>query len=306
MSARLPKVSTVIATKGRPELLRRAVRSVLAQQYEGDLEVIVVYDYIDIDPLADVEVPRGRELRLMRNERAAGLAGGRNTGIEVASGQYVAFCDDDDYWLPAKLGVQVLAWQRDPDAIGVATGIEIRTPKGPKTRTPAEVVTFEDFLDSRVTEIHPSSFLWRRADLLGRVGLVDEGIPSSYGEDYDLLLRATKFGHIRATPSALVIVDWERTSFFTGRWEAMVGGLTYLLQKHTEFSQTPKGTARIAGQVSFAHAALGRRDEAWRWAHATLRRDKRQLRAYAALLVALGLLSPAMMVAAVNSTGRGL
>src|SRR5699024_22234 len=196
-------ITAVVATRGRPQMLRKALHAILAQDYDGELEVIVVFDQVDIDDLEEISVPKMRTLRTMSNTRAPGLAGGRNTGIMAATGSLIAFCDDDDEWLPHKLTVQVASWQRDPDAICLATAITIKSPGGAHLRLGPEVVTFEDFLASRVQEVHPSSLLWRRDDLLGRVGLVDEEIPASYGEDYDLLLRATRSGRLRCVPESL-------------------------------------------------------------------------------------------------------
>lgn len=301
-----PSVTTVIATRGRPEMLRVAVRSALAQRYAGPLEVVVVYDQTDLDPLEDVEVPEGRALRCLPNARTPGLAGARNTGIHAARGELVAFCDDDDWWLEDKIAEQVTAWSQDRRAAGVATGITIRTQEREVERLAPPRTTFADFLVSRVTEIHPSSFLFRRDDLLGEIGLVDEELPASYGEDYDVLLRATRVGHVRSVPLPLVVVNWNRPSFFSGRWDGIAAGLSYLLDKHPEFASSPAGTARIAGQVAFAHAAAGRRREAREWARRALAGDRRQLRAYAALLVALRLAPPALLVTLVNARGRGL
>lgn len=301
-----PVVTTVVATRGRPDMLRAALRSILTQDYEGELEVLVVFDQVEIDPLDDVSVPENRRLRTLPNVRTPGLAGGRNTGILAASGSLIAFCDDDDEWLPGKLTAQIGAWNADPDAIGLATAITIESEGGSHIRIGDGVVTFSDFLASRVQEVHPSSLLWRRADLLGRVGLVDEGIPASYGEDYDLLLRATRAGHLRCVLDPLVVVHWNRASFFDGRWRAIADGLTYLLRKHPEFARSGVGTARIAAQVAFAHAALGRRRQARRWARSALRRDRRQLRAYAAMAVAYRLVPAGVLVGLVNRRGRGL
>lgn len=302
----LPTVTAVVATRGRPEMLRAAIRSILAQDYEGDLEVLVVFDQVEIDPLDDVVAPEQRRLRTLPNVRTPGLAGGRNTGILAAAGSLIAFCDDDDEWLPTKLSAQVRAWEADPEAVGLAAAITIESEGGSHTRIGDETVSFTDFLSSRVQEIHPSSLLWRRTDLLGRIGLVDEQIPASYGEDYDLLLRATRSGDLRCVPESLVLVHWNRASFFDGRWRAIADGLTYLLRKHPEFAQSEVGTARIAAQVAFAHAALGDTRQARRWARSALRRDGRQLRAYAALAVAYRLVPAHVLVNALNRRGRGL
>jgi glycosyltransferase involved in cell wall biosynthesis len=301
-----PHVSVVIATRGRPELLRKAASAALTQEYDGTVEVLVVFDQVAIDELADVPVPANRALRTLSNSRTPGLAGGRNTGILAAAGDLVAFCDDDDEWLPGKLAAQVRLWDAVPEAALVATGIRIESAGGSHVRLPPARATFADFLDSRITEIHPSTFLLRRADLLGGIGLVDEALPASYGEDYDLLLRVARLGPVVSVVEPLVVINWKRTSFFSGRYEGIAAGLSYLLRKFPEFAGTPRGTARIAGQVAFAHAALGHTAEARAWAFDAIKNDRRQLRAYAALAISARLAPPALLVDAVNRRGRGL
>lgn len=299
-------VSVVIATRGRPEMLRVAVKSILDNDFVGDIEIIVVFDHIEIDSLDDVILPERRTMRTISNERAPGLAGGRNTGIHHARYPFVAFCDDDDEWMPTKLRRQRELWALDPAAALISTGIRIVTADGSHDRVPPARAEFADFLESRITEIHPSSFLMRREDLLGDIGLVDEELPASYGEDYDLLLRAARVGHVSSIVEPLVIVHWNRASFFAGRWEGIANGLSYLLRKHPEFESSPRGSARIEGQIAFALASLGRRQEARRWARVAIAHDRRQLRAWAALLVAMRLAPPALLVQLVNRRGRGL
>lgn len=305
-------VSAIITTCGRPQLLRQAVKSLFAQDYEGHLEVLVIYDRIEVDPLADLTVPPNRSLITLSNTRTGGLAGGRNTGILAASGQYVGFCDDDDTWLPGKLSTQLKLWQMHPRASAISSGILVHTGGKDIARLAPPQATFENFLVSRITEIHPSAMLYRTADLRAddqaeyAIGLVDEDLPAGYGEDYDLLLRATRFAPIFSVPEPLIRVLWDRPSFFAGKWKNMAAGLTYLLQKFPEFEKYPQGLARITGQIAFAHAACGERKLAHAYALATLRRDIRQLRAWASLTVALGAVKGETLAAAVQKTGRGL
>lgn len=303
----LPSVSVVIPTRGRPELVRAAVRAALAQEYEGHIEVIVVFDQQAVDPLDDIRVPAGpRGLRTLANSRTPGLAGGRNTGILAARGELVAFCDDDDEWMPAKTRRQVHAWQQDPSAVLVATGIRIVTADGTHDRLPPERSDFPDLLKSRITELHPSSYLLRREDLLGDVGLIDEVLPKSYGEDYDLLLQAARVGHVLGIREPLVIVGWNQASFFKEDWQGIADALSYLLTKHPEFAHSAIGSARIEGQIAFALAALGQHAGARRWAGKAIRHDRSQVRAYAAMAIAARLVPPGPLVQMVNRRGRGL
>ncbi len=57
--------------------------------------------------------------------------------------------------------------------------------------------------------------LYARQDLVtDHLGLVDEELPASYGEDYDLLLRATRYGDIFSVQKPLILVLWDRPSFY--------------------------------------------------------------------------------------------
>ncbi|WP_219996349.1 glycosyltransferase family 2 protein [Nocardioides humi] len=104
-----PSVGVVIPTHSRPELLRRAVAAVVAQDYAGVIETVVVYDGTEPDPhlAAVVGAAPERPVRILRNTRTPGLAGTRNTGILDLDTDYIAFCDDDDHWLPEKITRQV-------------------------------------------------------------------------------------------------------------------------------------------------------------------------------------------------------
>lgn len=306
ISAEMEPISVVIASVDRPVLLRHAVRAALSQDYPGEIQVLVVYDQTQVDPLSDIEVPARRTLTVMANERNPGLAGSRNTGILAASGTYVAFCDDDDAWERQKLRLQMNAWLLDPTAVAVATGIRIISETTSTVRFPPPSTGFDDLLRSRVAAIHPSSVIYRRADLLGTIGLVDEALPSSYGEDYDLLLRATRFGNVRAVQEPLVLVRWGQHSMYAGKWEILAAGLTQLLRKFPEFEKSRSGAARIAGQVAFAHAALGRRRMAWRWALRALSRNPSQVRALAAIVLTTGLVSADTLLEFAQKHGRGV
>lgn len=299
-----PVISVVMATRDRPQLLRRAVESVFAQEHVEPIEVVLVYDGTPIDELTDLD--RGpHRLRAVQNSRTPGLAGARNTGILTAAAPLIAFCDDDDEWKPGKLAAQLPLFD-DPDVVLAATGIEIHSSGGTHQRLSPESVVLDDLLRSRITELHPSSFVVRADALHGAIGLVDEELPASYGEDYDLLLRAAKAGRVVATPVAHTIIHWDRTSYFSEKWQGIVDGLSYVLAKHPEFERSPVGQARIEGQIAFAHGALGDLSQARSWACRAIRHDIRQKRAYLAMLVGMRLVSGERIVAALNKRGRGM
>lgn len=107
-------VSVVIPTRNRPELVLRAVESVAAQSY-GNLEIIVVIDGPDTateSALASFGDPR---LRVLALPESRGGSDARNAGIAASKGEWVAFLDDDDEWLPEKLARQLRHPAAQPD-----------------------------------------------------------------------------------------------------------------------------------------------------------------------------------------------
>jgi glycosyltransferase involved in cell wall biosynthesis len=301
-------VSVVVPTLDRPGPLARAVSAILDQDYPGSVECIVVFDRAEPGPVdIPADLPPNRTVRVLTNARTPGLAGGRNTGIEAATGELVAFCDDDDLWRPTKLRRQTAVLAGDPDLALVGCGIVLR--HGDKLIAkplPMTTVTLDDLLVSRVAEAHPSGFLARRSAILDTIGLVDEEIPGSYAEDYDWLLRAAKHHPIILVDEPLVEVTWQSGSLFARRWQTIVDALTYLLVKHPELAASSFGRARISGQIAFAHAAMHHRHEARRWARRALRDDRHERRAYLALAASFGLLPINLALRAAHARGKGL
>lgn len=301
-----PSITTVIATKDRPRLLRRTLRSVLAQDYVGQHEVIVVFDQAEIDPLEDVLDGTPVRIHRVLNTRTPGLTGGRNTGIAHSTSDLIAFCDDDDEWLPSKLSRQVDLWFQHPEAAAVSCGITIDTGKRSYVQIPRAETGRSDFLADRVSEIHTSSLLMRRSDLATPDGFADERLPASYGEDYDMLLRLSARGPIVSVPEPLAVIHWDRPSFFAEKWRGLAAGLTYLLEKHPDLSLHRRNAARMRGQIAFAHAAAGNRAAARHWTRESWRGRRLEPRAWAALAVSSHMLSPGLAVQAMNKLGRGL
>jgi glycosyltransferase involved in cell wall biosynthesis len=244
---------------------------------------------------------------VVANDRSPGLAGARNCGIQHADTELVAFCVDDDTWLPGKVSAQVAALTEEPAAELVCTGIQVRYADTTVDRTlPMRHVTLADLLRSRLTELHPSTFLIRRAALVDGFGLVDEEIPGSYAEDYEFLLRAARSAPLLNLDQVLVAVRWHKQSYFASRWATISTALCWLLERYPEFATVPHGQARVTGQIAFAAAASGDRRGAVRWAGRTLRSNPREARGYLALAVASRALSADLVMRQLHKHGKGL
>lgn len=300
---RLPGVDVVIATRDRPELVREAVDAVRRQTYRGRVATVVVDDGGGPDATL-VDGTAARSVRVVRNRRTPGLAGARNTGILDGHQPLVAFCDDDDTWAPDKLERQVRLLLTDPRPTCV-TGIVVRYRDRQVTRVPREdQLTVDRLLRSRVMAAHPSSVVVRRSALVGRIGLVDEDIPGSYGEDYDWILRAAAHGGVSVVPLPLVDVRWGGSQF-SREWRTIVAALDYLTAKHPAFGLDRYAAARLSGQRAFALAATGDRGAVPELLR-TLRLNPGEPRGYLAAAVACHAVSAGRVLDVLNRRGRGV
>ena len=100
----IPLVTVVIPTYNYGHFVEQAVESALSQRYPN-IEVIVVDDGSQDDTKARLEKYRGRIQYIY--QRNQGLSAARNTGILKARGEYIAFLDADDIWIPEKISEQI-------------------------------------------------------------------------------------------------------------------------------------------------------------------------------------------------------
>ena len=110
-----PAVTVVVPTHDRAATLPRLLRTVLGQTFT-DLELVVVDDGSTDDTAAVLAQCTDPRLTTVRHPEALGVSSARNSGTRIASGRYVAWCDDDDVWAPHKLELQLAALEATPGA----------------------------------------------------------------------------------------------------------------------------------------------------------------------------------------------
>lgn len=212
MSA-LPRVSVVIPCFNTERYIAATLRAVLAQTGAA-LEVIVVDDG-STDGSAAIVEREFPQVRLMRRANA-GVAAARNAGIDAATGDWVAFCDADDIWLPDKLAAQFGAMAAVPDCRMSYTAWHVWVSASPEPEP--------DLLEHLAAQdrakrwagatgwLYPELLLdcvvWTSTVLMQRrlfddIGRFDTSL--RIGEDYDLWLRASRVTRIErvARPLAL-------------------------------------------------------------------------------------------------------
>jgi glycosyltransferase involved in cell wall biosynthesis len=95
-------VSVIIPTYKRAHILPRAIKSVLNQTY-SNLELIIIDDGSRDNTSAVVSDVKDKRIRYIESSENKGLSSARNTGLRASQGEFVAFLDDDDEWIPDKL-----------------------------------------------------------------------------------------------------------------------------------------------------------------------------------------------------------
>jgi len=219
-----PIVSVVIPTLNRPTLLLRAIKSVLRQSYQA-FEVIVVVDRPDPDTVEAVKSVDDPRVGVILNTDALNAAGARNAGADHAIGEWVAFLDDDDEWLPNKLEKQIALAAGHPSTL-VSCLCRVVTPTGTYVRPKAiydHSVPIDEYLFDRRTLLGGSSFIQTSSYLLPR-SLFDKVRfdPDSAHDDWGFLLHLSKQtgARIETVPEVLVIIYFEeqRPSFTSRTW----------------------------------------------------------------------------------------
>jgi glycosyltransferase involved in cell wall biosynthesis len=296
----------VIATRDRPQMLREAIASVVGQRYDGPIETVVVFDQAEPD-MSLVTEDTLRPVRVVTNDRSAGLPGARNAGVAASVGAYLAFCDDDDLFLPDKTRRQVDYLLSHSQNEVVVCGIEVKYRDGEVIDRPLDqdILTFDDLLRSRVMQALFQTAMLHR-DAWERIGPDDEAIPGGYGEDYEWLLRAARRQPIGVVSEPLVCIRWSGGSFFANRWRTIDEALAYLLDRYPEFSRYRKGHARVLGQRAFALAAAGDRGAALQLAAKTFMTNPLERRTPLAVAVAAGAVPADSIIGWLNARGRGM
>jgi glycosyltransferase involved in cell wall biosynthesis len=207
-----PRVSVVIPTFARPELVKRAVRSALAQTV-ADIEVVVVIDGPDAATLGGLAEIADDRLRVISLTESGGAQRARNAGIAEAQAPWTAMLDDDDEWMPTKLAVQLeLARNTAVPMPIIATRLAQRTPRAElimPRRVPAPGEPLSEYLTVRRGLFHGEGFIqtstiMARTELLRRVPFA-QGVRRMQELDWTLRALSQEDVDLVYSPEALVL-----------------------------------------------------------------------------------------------------
>jgi len=244
----MPKVSVITPTYNRGDLLARAIESVREQTLD-DIEHVVVDDASEEDIEAVVSRFDDDRLTYLAHETNRGPGPARNTGIEVASGEYVAFLDSDDYWEPTKLERQCDTLDEcSDDWVGIYCNT--KTQRSSRLKQSLSSLVDDEASIEGDTEvirrlIYPNSnfafgsTLLVRRDLIRSIGGFNESLIRH--QDIELGIRLAMSGRIVHLPQELAVIgessypratDVERSrEVLFKRYREMLGDTEYDIER---------------------------------------------------------------------------
>ena len=228
-----PLVSVIVTTYNRADLLCETLDSILSQTYEN-FELIVVDDGSTDNTEEVVKRHSAGRINYIKTENWGGPARPRNIGIEKATGEYIAFCDDDDIWLPKKLEKQInyivnsnygmiFTMQKQFGATSIFSNYFGIGPLPFKKDTSANALLQVNCI--------PTSSVVIKKDLLDQIDYFDERRSFIAIEDNDLWIRVSKVAAIGFVPNVLVLHRNHRDGIYLNS-TTIYEGKKELFKKH--------------------------------------------------------------------------
>lgn len=202
------KISVIIPTYNRPKLLKRAIGSVLNQSYQN-FEIIVVNDAGE-DSSNIVHSFKDSRIKYYRHESNKGLAGARNTGLAHATGDLIAYLDDDDIFLPHHLEKMVHVFLTKSADVVYSKAVK-RIEK--EVSGEFDLVRKEEFdnreFDPSLLLVHnyiPVCCIMHKKSCIDKAGVFNEHYRTH--EDWDFLIRLSQHYHFHYLPEITCEISW--------------------------------------------------------------------------------------------------
>ena len=252
MANEKPTVSVIIPTYNRAHLVGRAIKSVLNQTYQ-DFEIIVVDDGSADNTEEVVKSLKDERIRYIKHDKNRGAAAARNTGIKATRGEYIAFQDSDDEWLPEKLEKQMEVFESAPPEVGVVyTDMQRVSENGEVTYWYSPEITSGNLVNNKtlyyqVLNLGIQAVVVRKS-CFDKVGLFDERFPSL--EDLELFIRLSRscrFYHIKEP-----LVRYYTTEGISSCIDAEIVARKLLLEKYwNEIERNRRFLAKQYSKIGF-------------------------------------------------------
>lgn len=235
-----PTLSVIIPTYNRANQIGNAIQSILNQTYL-DFEIIVVDDN-SLDNTKEIVMSlKDDRIRYIRHGENKGAPSARNTGIKAAKGEYIAFQDSDDEWLPTKLEKQMKAFENVSPQVGVVYSGCLRFENAKKEYIPYSwVIQKEGYIHNELLKGNfvTTPSIVARKECFENAGMFDERLPRL--QDWELVLRFSKYYEFKYIDEPLLVSTFTPCSISSNR-EARIDALKLILSKHLkDFAEDKK------------------------------------------------------------------
>lgn len=260
-------VSVVITTHNRDKLLRRAIESVLNQTHK-EIECIVVDDASDT--ISDVKELYPIDYIYISRENSRGGNHARNVGLYKARGEYVAFLDDDDYWLPDKIEKQLELMQKKNCAL-VYCGISIEQIGQDRVehKDLYPLTNYQGDVSKKILYniCTSTSCIFAKRRLVLETGGFDENL--RFWQEYDLLIRLAQKGQFFFVNEPLVgyRVDTFDQHRLTNKYWEWLKAVEYIRNKYSDLYNKLNLLEKLQVKTLVWRDAVGRSSKAglkWR------------------------------------------
>lgn len=277
------KVSVILPTYNRSSLLPASCESVLTQSYKS-LELIVVDDGSTEDVRSVVEALADPRLVYVRRDQNGGASAARNTGLAYARGDFIAFQDSDDLWLPKKLARQIELFDMLPEKVGAVFGSKILYGRDAHYRYGSGRVTCMPPPEGRLrldedqarrflmeNRISLQNALFQRDCLGGTMEWFDTCAKAN--ADWEFTARLGQVAKIYEDPEPVVVAFISKDSISKRPSKKILGLLRILSKNRSAFERYPKIKAQLMVKISTELAALGKSKLSLRFMLAAARRN---------------------------------
>jgi glycosyltransferase involved in cell wall biosynthesis len=191
-----PLISIVMPTYNHSKFIGEAIHSIINQTYKN-WELIIINNYSTDNTVDVINSFKDSRISLVNFKNNGIIASSRNEGIRRSSGEYIAFIDSDDIWMPKKLEEQLCVFKKYSDLLLVSSNAIFLSNSIIKKIKRYLIITLKNirpsFKDMLFYNYVIQSTVIIKKELAKQIGYIDENINLKSVEDYDYWLRIIEY-----------------------------------------------------------------------------------------------------------------